>query len=375
MISTRFLPDLVVQAGAIGAGLLLLRRLSGWRRWGIAAGTTLTSVGLCMSFLQAEHIQLGYRGLLFSGLGVAWSLSLLGAIAIRFALPKRPVNPGRRELLAKVAMAAPAAMLTTGMLVGRKQFHLEEIDMPIAGLHPDLDGLRLVQLSDIHLSPFLSRSELAYCVDLANDTRAHAAFVTGDLITGVHDSIDDCLDELRRLRADAGIYGCMGNHELYIHAEDYTQREAARRGMNFLRQQQTELRFGSASINLAGLDYKGRKPLYLGGADKLLRPHQFNLLLNHNPDVFEKAAEQGWDLTLAGHMHGGQINIELAQQQWNLARFKTPYVYGTYRMGKSAIYVTRGIGTVAMPTRLGAPPEVALIRLRRTDAGQAPSRG
>ena len=88
--------------------------------------------------------------------------------------------------------------------------------------------------------------------------------------------------------------------------------------------------------------------------------------MSHNPAAFPAAAEQGWDLTLAGHMHGGQINLEIAQQNLNLARISTPYVYGTYREGKSALYVTRGIGTVAMPVLIGAPPEVALIRLRRS---------
>jgi predicted MPP superfamily phosphohydrolase len=333
-----------------------------------------------MAVLQTRHIQLGHRGLLFSGLGSAWSLSLLAALVIRWALRKVPAvpssfAPGRRELLTNVAMAAPAALLTTGILLGRRQFRVVEVDMPIPGLHPNLDGLRLVQLSDIHLSPFLSRSELAYCVGLANDTRAHIALVTGDLITGVHDSIANCLDELRHLRTDAGVYGCLGNHEMYIHAEAYTQTEAARRGIRFLRQQQTELRFGGASINLAGVDYQSRKPWYLQGTNALWRPDQLNVLLSHNPDVFPKAFDQGWDLTLAGHMHGGQINLEIARQQLNIARLNTPYVYGTYRLGRSAIYVTRGIGTVAIPVRLGAPPEVALIRLRRMESASAPRRG
>ena len=222
-----------------------------------------------------------------------------------------------------------------------------------------------MQLSDIHLSPFLSREELARCVDMANETRAHLAFVTGDLITGSRDPIDTCLDELKRLRTDAGVYGCMGNHERYVKGEGYVEEHAARRGMKFLRQRNESLRFGDAKLNVAGVDHQTKGRGYLRQAPPLMRAGEFNLLMSHNPDVFPVAANQGWDLTLAGHMHGGQINLEIAQQNLNLARLSTPYVYGTYREGKSAIYVTRGIGTVAMPVRLGAPPEVALIRLRR----------
>jgi predicted MPP superfamily phosphohydrolase len=134
--------------------------------------------------------------------------------------------------------------------------------------------------------------------------------------------------------------------------------------MKFLREQQTALRFGSATINVAGIDHQDRESRVYGARD-LLRSGEFNLLLNHNPAVFPRIAEQGWDLTLSGHMHGGQINVELANANWNLVRFSTPYVYGTYRENDSMIYVTRGIGTIGMPVRLGAPPEVALIRLRR----------
>ena len=96
----------------------------------------------------------------------------------------------------------------------------------------------------------------------------------------------------------------------------------------------------------------------------LYRPAEINLLLNHNPDVTPNVAERDWDITLSGHMHGGQINVELANANINAVRFTTPYVYGTYRKARTVMYVTRGIGTIGMPVRLGAPPEVALIRLR-----------
>ncbi|HOK44916.1 MAG TPA: hypothetical protein PLK67_03235, partial [Bryobacteraceae bacterium] len=105
---------------------------------------------------------------------------------------------------------------------------------------------------------------------------------------------------------------------------------------------------------------------YLVGAEKLLSPGAVNVLLSHNPDVFDVAARQGYDLTIAGHTHGGQVTVEILHQTLNVARFYTPYVYGLYRKGPSAIWVTRGIGTVGMPARIGAPPEVALLRLCAT---------
>jgi predicted MPP superfamily phosphohydrolase len=107
------------------------------------------------------------------------------------------------------------------------------------------------------------------------------------------------------------------------------------------------------------------RPRYLAGAERLLAPGAFNLLLSHNPDVFPVAAGQGFDLVLAGHTHGGQLAVELAGTSLNISRLYTPYVHGLYHRGRSWLYVSRGIGTVGVPMRLGAAPEVTLLRLRR----------
>jgi hypothetical protein len=89
------------------------------------------------------------------------------------------------------------------------------------------------------------------------------------------------------------------------------------------------------------------------------------LLLSHNPDVFPRAAELGYDLVLGGHTHGGQVTVEIVEQWANPGRFFTPYVVGEYHIDNSALYVSRGIGTVNLPMRIGALPEVTLVRLKR----------
>ena len=99
-----------------------------------------------------------------------------------------------------------------------------------------------------------------------------------------------------------------------------------------------------------------------------MEPGALNLLLSHNPDVFPTAVKKGFDLTISGHTHGGQVRVEILRQDLNVARFFTPYVDGLYREGRSSIFVSRGIGTIGMPARLGAPPEVALLRLCRSSS-------
>jgi hypothetical protein len=94
-------------------------------------------------------------------------------------------------------------------------------------------------------------------------------------------------------------------------------------------------------------------------------PGALNVLLSHNPDVFPVAAQKGYDLTMAGHTHGGQVTVEILNESINPARFFTPFVYGLFQRGAAAAYVTRGIGTIGVPVRIGAPPEIALLRLRK----------
>lgn len=379
MTLRRFLPDLALMVLALAATPVLLRlfrELAGTAVYRVAqvvlgAGAGLLMAGAGSVLWQALGLRRGYGTLAVSGLAFAWGVCIVLACAIGLVLRRwiaSPTQRARRKLLAAASMAAmtaPAAIVAGGMFIGRRQFRLAEVDLPISGLAPDLDGLRLAQFTDIHLSPFLSRADLAWCVDMANEFRPHIAFVTGDLITGIRDSIDDCLDELQRLRVETRIFGCNGNHERYVGGETYTAVQAARRGIRFLRGEQETLRFGSALLNVAGVDHQDSPGQYLLGADQLRRPADLNLLMSHNPAVFREAAAQGWDLTLSGHLHGGQINLELANANLSFARFVCPWVYGTYREGASAIYVGRGIGTIGMPVRLGAPPEVAVIRLRR----------
>src|SRR5205085_4350798 len=132
------------------------------------------------------------------------------------------------------------------------------------------------------------------------------------------------------LKADAGVFGCMGNHERYAQVEAYLKDAAARVGIRFLRSQSQQLRFGNSVLNLAGVDYQSLagKQEYLRGADRLVAPGACNILLSHNPDVFPVAAHQGYNLVLAGHTHGGQVTVEILEQSINPARFFTPYVYG-----------------------------------------------
>lgn len=350
------------------------RRSRAWR------GVVICLVGLLCAWLSAGVLLDALRvSKLFPeafvswvrGGAIIWALLSMGILPAWFLIrclpkPQAIANPARRRFIQAVRAAlivAPTAALGYGVFVERKNFRLREVDLHLPNLPKDLNGLRLVQISDIHLSPFLSAKDLEWNVAMANETRAHIALVTGDLITTRRDPIDACLERLAYLHSDAGTFGCLGNHEVYAGLEDYADCQGARHGIRFLRQRFEDLRFGNSTLRLTGVDYQKMGGPYLRGAEKFVDPAAFNILLSHNPDVFPVAAKQGYQLTISGHTHGGQVDVEILRHDLSFARFFTPYVYGQYRQGDSSVYVTRGIGTVGLPARVGAPPEVALIRL------------
>ena len=314
-------------------------------------------------------------------------------------------DPSRRYFFRAATAAAGAAPFLTamyGFAAERLNYQVRRVEIPIPKLPAALDGMKIVQVSDIHLSGYMSRTQVRRAVDMANNLGADLAVVTGDLITGVGDPIEDCVGEIRHLRAPLGIWGCNGNHEIYAHAEDEAAYLYAQAGMKLLRQENAQLTFNGAQFNLLGVDYqrertaRGQRQQMLARVEPLVRRDMPNILLSHNPNTFNRAAELGIELSLAGHTHGGQIQVEILDHRLSPARFITDYIAGLYQRPLFApapteraasvvsasrkfspslfpaqssamahIYVNRGLGTVGAPVRLGVPPEISLIVLRR----------
>ena len=333
------------------------------------ASTVLLVLGYLLEFQRVLRLFPVWWSTWLECASILETILLIGLSLALLAWRKRSeFQPTRRNFLETAAVGlaiAPLAAAGFG-IVESGRLQLTEVRIPIPNLPKDLDGLRIVQVTDIHLSPFLSEREFARAVDMANETRAHVALVTGDLISRVGDPLDACLRQLVRLRAEAGVLGCLGNHEVYTGTEAYVTAQGRRIGIEFLRWEAKQLRFGTADLNFAGVDYQKFRSPYLAGAERLVAPDAINILLSHNPDVFPVAARKGFDLTIAGHTHGGQVDVEILHQHLNVARYFTHYVLGLYREGASSVYVSSGIGTIGVPIRLGAAPEVSLIQLCAT---------
>jgi uncharacterized protein len=325
--------------------------------------------------------------------------------------PNTPVSfeqlrdPGRRYFFRTVTAAAGAAPFLGAMYgyaAERLDYQIRRVEIPISDLNPALDGLSIVQLSDIHLSGYLPRAQVRRAVEMANELSADLAVVTGDFITSASDPLPDCIDEIRQLRTPLGTWGCNGNHEIYARVEEAAETLFAQAGMKLLRQENAQLAFKGAPFNLIGVDYQrertsdGHKRETLANVELLVRRDMPNILLSHNPNSFPRAAELGIELSLAGHTHGGQIQVEILDHRLSPARFITDYIAGLYQRpmfappgnisvsrvdgyaeapkispptnpmsGMASIYVNRGLGTVGAPVRIGVPPEITLLVLRR----------
>jgi uncharacterized protein len=314
-------------------------------------------------------------------------------------------DPSRRYFFrTATALAGAGPFLTAmyGFAAERLDYQVHRVEIPIPNLTAGLEGMKIVQISDIHLSSYMPRLQVRRAVNMANDLGADLALVTGDFITGAGDPIADCIEEVKGLRAPLGVWGCNGNHEIYARAEDTAQLLFAEAGMKLLRSENAQLTFQGASFNLIGVDYQrertngGRKVQLLRNVGPLVRRDMPNILMSHNPNAFNRAAELGIELTLAGHTHGGQIQVEILDHRLSPARFITDYVAGLYQRpmfapapndrassagsafetshgslfpnrssALASIYVNRGLGTVGAPVRLGVPPEITLLTLRR----------
>jgi uncharacterized protein len=293
------------------------------------------------------------------------------------------VDAGRRGFLQTatvVAGALPFVCGGYGFLIGRREYRVREINLPVSQWPSGLDGLRIVQLSDIHVGSYMAVTDVRRIVGMANELKADMAVVTGDFLTGAGDPLEACIEEVAKLRTPLGVWGCNGNHEIYADAEDTAAQLFVRHGMQLLRQQSVEIVRHLQRFNLIGVDYQrppydtsGRPMGMLEGVETLVKHDMPNILLSHNPNAFPRATEMGIALTLAGHTHGGQVRVELLDPRVSPARFLTPYIAGLFKRplgataerGSSLLYVNSGLGTIFAPVRLGVPPEISIFTLHR----------
>jgi len=295
-------------------------------------------------------------------------------------------SPSRRRFLERTAMVVgtvPFAAGAYGMIFERVDLETTWQQIRLARLPHAFDGFRIAQLSDIHIGPFMSEAEIRRVVEITNRLKADLIVLTGDYVTWDPSTQGAVVNVLAGLKAPYGVFGCLGNHELWTRTESSITRLFADTGIPILRQERVSIAAAGPgnpaddrSLNLIGVDFqthtsiwrreRGFVQQYLAGVYRLVRPDSVNILLSHNPNTFDRAADLGIDLSLAGHTHGGQVSLEFVHPGISPARLVSPYVRGWFQKGNAQLYVNRGIGTIGVPIRIDAPPEITVFDLVRT---------
>ena len=340
------------------APLALGWRLLGW------AGMLVLVLAPFVAFYAARTAHLpGKRGLEAAG----FTLVGLSSLLIVFVLAGDVLH-----LRAWVGAGMFSVSVLGGTLVvlllgswGARRPAVVRVDVPIADLPADLEGLRIVQLSDLHVGPTLRRAFVEHVVETANELGPDLIALTGDVGDGFPPALREEIAPLARLAAPLGKYFVTGNHEYYWDAPGWV-REVERLGFSALVNSHRVIRRGTGRLLLAGVTDHSASRLVPGhDSDPLAAvagapESDVRVLLAHQPKSAFAARAAGFDLQLSGHTHGGQyfpFNL--------LVRLFQPFVAGLHRLEEMWLYVSRGTGYWGPPLRLGAPSEITLIQLVR----------
>jgi len=238
---------------------------------------------------------------------------------------------------------------------------VEQIGVTLPRLPARLEGLRVAQLSDLHISSYTTAGDIERAAALAMRQSPDVIVLTGDFIwREVWQYAEELVEPLRTLRAPLGVYAVLGNHD---HWEDaaLATRVLGEAGVTLLLNQAVRLDAG-APLWLAGLDDVWERKHDMAAALAGAPDDECKLLLVHEPDYADEAARYPVDLQLSGHSHGGQINLP-GYGRPVLPYLGRKYPAGLYQVGPLALYTNRGIGVIAPPVRFNCPPEVTLLTL------------
>jgi uncharacterized protein len=276
------------------------------------------------------------------------------------------VDMSRRRFLQVMLLAAasmPFAMAAYGAVAARSRKAVERIVIPIRGLPPPLDGFTIVQMSDVHAGFFMRESEMRECVEVANSLGPDIVALTGDFVATNTSQAEPFMRAMAGLRPKRGVYGCLGNHDMFTGSEEEFERLFREAGFKLLRSANEMIDVNGAALNIIGVDYLNSRDS-LDRALHGIRLDGTTVLLLHAPYTFPQAAAKGIHLTLSGHTHGGQIALTLGDVILTPARLSTVFLAGLYKIGDSHLYVNRGLGTTGPPIRIGAPPEITHLTLK-----------
>lgn len=325
---------------------------------------------------------------LFAGLVVLGDDVRRGVVYLSqfFTSGNEKVVPGRSEFMGKAALitgAVPLTMFSFGILSGAHDYRVRKRIITSPNLPKAFDGIRLVQISDIHTGSFFNKTAVKGGVDLINAQKPDIVCFTGDLVNNESAEAKPYLDIFKHVKAPLGVHSTMGNHD-YGDYNSWPSQQAKQKdiqnlhdmhrymGWNIMLNENKHITVDGESIALLGVENWGAGrfskygdlPKTYQGVEKL----PYKILMSHDPSHWDAQIRPEFsdiDLTLAGHTHGMQLGVEIGDFRWSPSKFIYKQWADLYQEGNQYLYVNRGYGFIGYPGRIGILPEITVLELKR----------
>lgn len=340
-----------------------------------------------------------YTGVIFSSLvgklifGIGLLLQDSGRVLVgTFNFVSAKINsntpssylPQRRTFLttaAVVVASVPFFGMLYGITKGKYRYTVERVKLAFSNLPKSFDGLKVVQISDIHSGSFDSPEDVARGIRMVNDLNPDLILFTGDLVNSNKDEINPYLDIFGSLKAKHGKYAILGNHDYYglnniekseepAYLKDFFSKYEAM-GFKLLRNENAHITINDEKITLLGVENWGAGSFFqkYGDIDKTLvgvDSEQFTIMMSHDPSHWTLKIvphERHIPLTLSGHTHGMQFGVNIPGFKWSPVQYRYKQWSGLYEEQGQYLYVNRGFGFLGFPGRVGMWPEITLLEL------------
>lgn len=320
-------------------------------------------------------------------------ISLISKIATKVKVPavqsdlpdKKGITRGDFLHQAGVmAGLAPVVIFSRGIISGAYDYRIRSTIVPIKNLPHALQGLRIVQISDIHSGSFFDKDAVWEGVRMINRLSPDVFFFTGDLVNSKASEFDDYLEVFAEIKAKAGSFSIMGNHDYGDYEPGWGDEEKAENvrliaehhknaGWEILKNEHRTLNINGAKLGIIGVENWGAKARFPKYGDLELATRNMpqvdaRILLSHDPSHWDAQVRPMMpeiDLTLSGHTHGMQFGIENSFIKWSPVQYLYKQWAGHYTEGNQHLYVNRGYGFIGYPGRVGIMPEITMITLQK----------
>ena len=333
-------------------------------RFGLAGGLSALMISYFLIGKEVSPRRVRWLAWASSGWMGAVLLLLLWVVAHHFAEALVVLFRAQLPALSGVAcLAGAASMWTWGLFTALRPPALREVELPVAGLANAHEGLKILQITDVHIGPTLGQEFLQRIVDRSQALEPDLIVITGDLVDGSVRLLRDEIAPIFQLSAPLGVFFITGNHELISGADPWVA-HLRKGGITVLENQAVLLEHKGAAFNLVGVDdwdsqrFQASRSPNLGQALQNVDTSKTTVLLAHQPKAIVEACERGVDVQLSGHTHGGQI-APFAYMLY----FDQPHRRGLYQVANTQLYVSEGAGYWGPPIRVGTRSEITLLRL------------